>query len=132
MVERDPNKRIKMEDICQQKWVAQASTLRAGPVILWWPAEIRILKNGICLMSVDVSLDVSPDVPEQAFERCLMHAGRACRLLDAQRAVCRRQHAAEAQAGGHYGLSGHHRLPELLHSEVWPCSTSSGACSAPQ
>ena len=31
MVERDPAKRIKMEDICQQKWVAQASTLRAGP-----------------------------------------------------------------------------------------------------
>ena len=40
MVERDPAKRIKMEDICQQKWVAQASSLRADPVILWWPAEV--------------------------------------------------------------------------------------------
>ncbi len=25
MVERDPKKRIKMEEICQQPWVAQAS-----------------------------------------------------------------------------------------------------------
>ena len=49
MVERDPRRRIKMEDICQQPWVAQVGATAALPAphgAMQLSAELHIAQQG--------------------------------------------------------------------------------------